>query len=172
MGSFLCNCFDKSIKILVIGLKGTGKTTFVERLRGDLPRDAIDRDYEKITHDGHELTVCDLIGDEDFQGLWGYYYHNKDLVVYVIDSSDKTSLETNKNYVHSLFNDDYFTKSKFLIIANKQDNPNAIGVEELISLLDIRSFIDTKCHIQGTCATSGDGINEALGWIKNQFFDE
>jgi len=51
-----------------------------------------------------------------------------------------------------------------LVYANKQDLPNALSPAEIFNQLHAYR----KCftiHIQGTCATSGDGLYEGLEWL-------
>ena len=80
-----------------------------------------------------------------------------------------------------------------LIMANKQDLPNAMSLEEITEKLDLNRIPPTrtwsKClaahhnamynnyskrvpkscvytDIQGSCATNGDGLYEGLDWLK------
>lgn len=51
-----------------------------------------------------------------------------------------------------------------VIIANKQDLPNALSCSEMVQLFDLNKLAATqnKWFIQGACATRGDGIFEAM----------
>ena len=51
-----------------------------------------------------------------------------------------------------------------LIYANKQDLPNALSPAEITKKLDYLND-QREWHIQGTCATTGDGLYEGLEWL-------
>ncbi len=55
-----------------------------------------------------------------------------------------------------------------LILANKQDLPNAKNEHELEEILDLQA-IEQQHHIQGTVAHSAEGLFEALDWLSEQF---
>lgn len=48
------------------------------------------------------------------------------------------------------------------VLANKQDLPRAVASHDLASKLCLSSVTDRKWRVQGTCATSGDGLYEAI----------
>ena len=48
------------------------------------------------------------------------------------------------------------------VLANKQDLPHAVSVEELINKLQLNQVKDREWRVQGTCATNGDGLYESI----------
>jgi len=56
-----------------------------------------------------------------------------------------------------------------LILANKQDHPNSMSVEEITEKLKLNKLNDShRWHIQATVATLGSGLNEGFEWLSNQ----
>ena len=53
-----------------------------------------------------------------------------------------------------------------LVLANKQDLPNAMSVAEVTDTLGLHSLNERKWFIQATCATSGEGLFEGLDWLS------
>ncbi|CAG2167709.1 unnamed protein product [Oppiella nova] len=49
-----------------------------------------------------------------------------------------------------------------LVLANKQDLPDAMTVQEVSECLDLNKLITNEWHIQGTCALTGEGLYEGL----------
>jgi len=56
----------------------------------------------------------------------------------------------------------------FLILANKQDLPTALKPEQIVEKLDLKSIKAERWHVQGCCATSGEGLYEGLGWLASK----
>lgn len=52
-----------------------------------------------------------------------------------------------------------------LIFANKQDLPCAASTAEIVELLDLRSLHGREWYIQGSSATTGEGIYEGIEWL-------
>jgi hypothetical protein len=54
-----------------------------------------------------------------------------------------------------------------LIIANKQDLPNAMSPQEVADKMRFNDIKLKQKHILGAVATTGQGLNEGLEWITN-----
>lgn len=59
----------------------------------------------------------------------------------------------------------------FLILANKQDLPNAMPPHEIREQLDEECFVNRATGVFGVCATFGDakrtGLSEAFSWLSD-----
>jgi len=53
-----------------------------------------------------------------------------------------------------------------LVFANKQDLPKAMPVAKLTEELGLSGLRARTWHIQGCCATTGDGLYEGLDWLS------
>ncbi len=53
-----------------------------------------------------------------------------------------------------------------LVFANKQDMPKAAPVAKLTEDLGLTALRGRTWHVQGCCATTGDGLYEGLDWLS------
>ncbi len=52
-----------------------------------------------------------------------------------------------------------------LVLANKQDLPNAMSRKELSDFLNLQAMKNIQWHIQPCCAVNGNGLVEGLDWL-------
>ena len=97
--------------------------------------------------------------------LWHYYLENNDALIWVVDSCDRERFVEVKEELHDLMQDDRLRNSILLVLANKQDLPNAASPSELTEKLDLRSIRGHDWYIQSCCAVSGDGLVDGLSWL-------
>merc|ERR1719293_231399 len=98
--------------------------------------------------------------------LWRHYYHGTEAVIFVADSNDRERISPNKynnddnarDEIHSLLADDLLKDSILLVLANKQDLPNAMSVDEISQRLKLHSMKNREWYVQGSCAHTGDGL--------------
>ena len=88
-------------------------------------------------------------------------------MVYVVDSSDRDRIDEAGNQIIKIMNEDELRDCLVLVIANKQDLPNCLTVDEVRKKLEIDKLTHIKYKtVIGTCATSGDNLYECLEWIQ------
>ena len=59
-----------------------------------------------------------------------------------------------------------------LVFANKQDLPHAMSVAEVTAKLGMDKLPPwRKWYVQGSCATTGDGLYDGLDWIRAMMED-
>ena len=64
--------------------------------------------------------------------MWRYYFQNTQAVIYVVDCNDHERLENEaKEELHHLLQAEELQDATFLIFANKQDMPGAVGPTDL-----------------------------------------
>ena len=51
-------------------------------------------------------------------------------------------------------------------MANKQDMPNVMTPCEVTEKLGMAKLTGQPWHVQGTCASRGEGLYEALDWLS------
>lgn len=152
-------------RVLLLGLDNAGKTCILYKVKLNesvttIP--TIGFNCETVTPcKGVTFTVWDVGGQDKIRRLWSYYYQNTDGLVYVVDSSDKERLEESCEELHGILNDDQMRNVPFVIIANKQDLPNALSCTEIVNRLKLNNF-KNKWFIQSSCAITGEGIYEAM----------
>ena len=208
---------DEKQRILMIGLDAAGKTTILYKLKlGEIITTipTIGFNVETVTYKNIDFTVWDVGGRDKIRPLWRHYYRNTTALIFVVDSNDRLRIDDEECWsnacdeLHRLLSEDELRDIVVLIMANKQDLPNAMPVDEVQdrlkltqwtahspeSLLSLRpdtylkllpesiitvlseytphrhcgiSGSQQKCFIQGTCATTGDGLYEGLDLLSN-----
>ena len=64
--------------------------------------------------------------------------------------------------------EDELAEAVFLVYANKQDLPRAMGVAEISEALGLSALRAKRWFIQPCCALEGSGIYEGLQWLHEQ----
>lgn len=171
--SFLKRLFraKKQFKIAVVGLDAAGKTTMLNFLKFEknietLP--TIGVNVEVLKRENVNLSVFDLGGQMHFRSLWPTLMKGASAIIFVIDAADRERLEEAKKELWKVLLDAEYIEAPLLIVANKQDLPEALSVSELIDELDLDNLEKMgkrSWHIQPTIALTGEGVEEAIQWI-------
>ena len=61
-------------------------------------------------------------------------------MVFVVDSNDRERMAECRYELHRVMEDKELEGSVLLVLANKQDLPNALSVDEITTQLDLPSF--------------------------------
>lgn len=103
--------------------------------------------------------------------MWRTYARGAEGILFVLDSADHESFEEAKVELTQLCTHPDTKKLPILILANKQDLPNALNLNYLTNYLltDIEPKADRNSQreikIIGGCAVNGDGLDESLELI-------
>ncbi|XP_001984949.2 ADP-ribosylation factor 1 isoform X2 [Drosophila grimshawi] len=161
----------KEMRILLIGLVDSGKTTILYKLKlggivTTIP--TIGFNVETVEHKNISFTVWDVGGQEKTRPLWRHYLQNTQVLVFVVDSNDRERVDESREELMRVLAEEDIRDAVLLIFANKQDLPNAMNVDEITEIFGLNSLKNRIWHIQAACATSGDGLYEGLDWLSNQ----
>jgi len=162
--------FKKEARILMVGLDAAGKTTVLYKLKlGELVTTipTIGFNVETVQYKNIHFTVWDVGGQDKIRPLWRHYYQNTQAVIFVVDSNDKERSGEASEELQKMLREDELREAALLVLANKQDLPNAMSVAEVTDKLGLHSMRNRKWYIQACCATSGDGLYEGLDWLSN-----
>ncbi|KAF7729144.1 ADP-ribosylation factor protein 3 [Apophysomyces ossiformis] len=85
----------------------------------------------KVDVKSTRINFWDLGGQKDLQTLWEKYYSECHGIVFVVDSTDSERLEECKNTFETMITSDLVEGIPVLMLANKQDVPDALRVEEI-----------------------------------------
>eukprot|EP01083_Nonionella_stella_P083548 231061_1 len=188
MGGFFAKALDalkgkKEYRILMVGLDAAGKTTILYKLKlGEIIHTipTIGFNVEQVEYKNINFTVWDVGGQDKIRPLWRHYYKNTQGVIFVVDSNDRERIDDSfgelqskynitmpaKEELHSMLQDDELRGASLLILANKQDLPNAMSINEISERLGLNMLKHREWHIQATCAKTGDGLYEGLDWLS------
>ncbi|CAH1760100.1 10007_t:CDS:2 [Entrophospora sp. SA101] len=85
----------------------------------------------KIDINRSRLIFWDLGGQEELHNIWEKYYSECHGIIFVVDSIDKKRIERCKEIFEKIITNDEVEGVPVLMLANKQDIPNALKVEEI-----------------------------------------
>jgi len=152
----------------MLGLDAAGKTTILYQLKiGEVASTVptVGFNVETVKHKNIKFTVWDVGGQDRIRKLWRHYYEGTNALLFVVDSSDLDRIGEAAGELERLMEEEELRTAKVLIIANKQDLPQALPVEQLTEELRLDRYQDRVWHVQPACAVTGDGLPEAMEWL-------
>lgn len=174
------------MRILLLGLDNAGKTTILKKMASEdvthiTPTQVKPgNDLHPLTHltrlclqgfniksvqtSGFKLNVWDIGGQRKIRPYWRNYFENTDVLIYVIDSSDRKRFEETSVELAELLAEEKLNTVPLLVYANKQDLFNAAPASEMAEGLHLPSIRDRGWQIQACSAVSGEGLKEGLEW--------
>eukprot|EP01004_Peranema_trichophorum_P009085 NODE_7828_length_737_cov_344.302932_g7214_i0.p1 GENE.NODE_7828_length_737_cov_344.302932_g7214_i0~~NODE_7828_length_737_cov_344.302932_g7214_i0.p1 ORF type:complete len:184 (-),score=28.15 NODE_7828_length_737_cov_344.302932_g7214_i0:116-667(-) len=174
MGLAISNLFKglfgkKDVRILMVGLDAAGKTTILYKMKlGEIVTTipTIGFNVETVEYKNIKFTMWDVGGQDKLRPLWRHYFQNTNGVIYVVDSNDKERVGQARDELQKMLSEDELRDAVLLVFANKQDLPNAMSTAELTDKLGLHAMKQRNWYIQGSCATSGEGLYEGLDWLS------
>ncbi|KMT01151.1 hypothetical protein BVRB_9g224030 isoform A [Beta vulgaris subsp. vulgaris] len=165
----------RQIKLLMVGLDASGKTTILYKLKlGQVVRamPTIGFNVETVEYNNLNFAVWDLGGQEKIRALWKHYYRNTQGLIFVVDSTDRGRIIEARNQLHRIISEDELCNAAVLVFANKQDLPNAMPVSEVAHKLGLHLLRHHTWHIQNASAISGLGLYQGLNWLYQNLCDK
>jgi len=159
----------KEVRILMVGLDAAGKTTTLYKLKlGELitTLPTIGFNVEVVQYKNLHFTIWDVGGQDKIRPLWRHYFHNTNSIIFVVDSCDRERMAEASEVLHHILRDDALQGAALLVLANKQDSPDAMPVSQVTNELGLHKMSNRKWYIQATCATSGAGLYKGLDWLS------
>merc|ERR1711972_636854 len=92
---------------------------------------------------------------------WRHYFLGAQGVIFIVDGNDRDRVEEAREELMKTLNEDELRDASLLVLANKQDLPNAMPAAEMTEKLGLHSMRNRQWFIQSACATTGDGLYEA-----------
>ncbi|EJD52831.1 P-loop containing nucleoside triphosphate hydrolase protein [Auricularia subglabra TFB-10046 SS5] len=192
----------EEFSVLILGLDGAGKTTFLEKIKTlysdapGLPPDKIGptvgQNIGKITLPSSVLQFWDLGGQQSLRALWPRYFDECHAVAFVLDAANRDRLHEAFEVFDSVFSAPQILGVPLLLLANKQDAPDAMSVEEVRESYDAWSAqhvrdqaqreddareADERAHasnngersasldVMAISAIEGTGVRAAVDWL-------
>lgn len=162
----------KEIRILMVGLSGAGKSTFLKNLKlGEIivtnprPEYAV----ETVEYKNISFTVYDEIWEVG--SLMRKYYEKAIAIVLVVDSSNREEHFKVKEDLSRLLDDESLGGVVLLVLANKTDKQGAMTATEIKSEI-IQPVMAQRQMVWSVFPTNmsmvNDGAYQAFDWLTNE----
>ena len=158
------------VRIVMVGLDGAGKTTILYQIKmGETIKTipTIGFNVETLYYKGVNFTVWDVGGQDKIRVLWKQYYQNADGLIFVVDSNDRDRINDAAIELKKMLAEEDLKECIVLVMANKQDINGALSPGEVTEKLGMGSLKGRTWLVQGTSATSGQGIKEGFDWMAS-----
>jgi len=156
----------------MIGLDLSGKTTVLYRMKFNQYMNTattIGFNCEKVRLNNKNYMIWDVGGQDKLRPLWRSYTRATDGIIFVVDSSKGERFEEAKLELQKIYKSCQTTGVKsgqgaapILVLANKQDLPNAADAAKMEAVLGLRELGASFWHVQATCAVTGEGLEEGM----------
>jgi len=163
----------REYKILMVGLDAAGKTTILHQLKLGHPETTIPTigfNVESVTYkEKISFTVWDIGGQDKIRPLWKHDFPSTQAVIFVVDSNDDARFNEAKKELHGMLADPALQNVVLLVLANKQDLPQARRAAEITDKLGLHELKgrtkDQDWLLQECSASTGRGIDTGLDWL-------
>jgi len=158
----------KDVRMLMVGLDAAGKTTILYQLKMNetvktIP--TIGFNVETLDYKGLNFTVWDVGGQDKIRVLWKHYYQNTDGIIFVVDSNDRDRVDDAGEELKKMLAEEELKDCVLLVMANKQDLKDALSPNDVTEKLGLSQIKGRQWLVQGTSATTGQGLKEGLDWM-------
>ncbi len=110
--------------------------------------------------------MWDIGGQEKFRNMWERYCRGVSAIVYVLDAAaDAQTLETAKKELHELISKPSLEKIPLLVLANKNDIPNALNSKQIIDKMDLTSIAGREVSCYSISAKNANNIDKTMEWL-------
>lgn len=166
------------IRALVLGPRGAGKTTLMRGLSVSGTNTSapaipvIGLDVETSSCPGVVLTCWGFGGGcEKTRPLWRHCYEGTDVVIFVVDSSDRASFGNASDALERALAEEQLRHCRVVVVANKQDLQGALCASEVAAELGL-SRIRQQWSILEASATTGAGLSTLACCIAGTAHEE
>ncbi|XP_036339042.1 ADP-ribosylation factor 4-like [Rhagoletis pomonella] len=160
---------EPELRVGMLGLDNAGKTTILYQLKLDRNIESVPTvgfNVEKVRCGKMVMNIWDVSGSRPrTRVLWEHYNQNTRAIIFVVDATDVRRLPRALDELRWLWCRPELAEAVFLLFANKQDLPGALGAEQLMALLQLQSLTQ-QWAIQECCAINGMGLAEGLQQLQ------
>ncbi|KAM6224576.1 ADP-ribosylation factor-like protein 10 isoform 2-T2 [Rhynchocyon petersi] len=148
-------------EVLVLGLDGSGKTTFLRVLSGKPPLDGHVPTWGfnsvRLPTKNFEVDLLEIGGSQNLRFYWKEFVNEVDVLVFMVDSADRLRLQWARQELHRLLDKD--PDLPVVVVANKQDLSGAMSVVELQRELGLQAIDNQREVFLLAASISPEGPN-------------
>ena len=159
---------DKAKVVLFCGLSYAGKTTILNIFtKGDVFKTAptLGVSLSTLAVKDMKYRVFDLGGQEKFREEITPLLPFADLIIFVIDSSNKKQFKEVKKEFHRVLENSNKKLTPVCILRHKSDLKKTMKENYLINKLGLKGVLDRHWKILTTSAVTLDGLRDLYRWI-------
>jgi len=157
------------MELTLVGLQNSGKTTLVNVIaNGAFSDDQIPTvgfNMKKVQKGNVTIKLWDIGGQPRFRSMWERYCRGVNAIVFVVDAADHDKFETAKKELHDLLSKPPLQNIPLLVLGNKNDLPESIGVDEIIDQLDLKAIQGREVCCYSISAKNSVNIDMTLDWL-------
>jgi len=161
--------WKQEMELTLVGLQNSGKTTLVNVLAsGGFNEDMIPTvgfNMKKITKGNVTIKLWDIGGQPRFRSMWERYCRGVNAILFVVDSADAEKFEAAKKELHDLLSKPPLAGIPVLVLGNKSDLNDAIGVDAIIEKLALKSLTGREVCCYSISAKNSVNIDITLEWL-------
>ncbi|XP_028322283.1 ADP-ribosylation factor-like protein 11 [Gouania willdenowi] len=166
MGQRHCTCSQ----VIMFGLDSAGKSTLLARLlTGQVMETTATIGFNVGTLNLNKkasLTVWDVGGQKTMRQNWRYYLDDCEVVVFVVDSSDRSRMPEAHRALRRILKEEKLKDVPLMVLANKKDLAHSMTIREVSTQLELSTYVDRLWEIQACSALRGLGLQQAFNSIN------
>ncbi len=158
----------KEVRLLILGLDNAGKTTVLYQMQfgeSKVTVPTLGFNVETVKYQNLTFQMWDLGGQSELRPYWRCYFQKTNAIVFVIDSTDKDRLDTVKNELFLLIQEEELQGVPIAILANKQDLEGALSDIQISEIVGLSEIKNNQWAIFKTVAKTGVGLENAFKWL-------
>ncbi|KAK9839503.1 hypothetical protein WJX81_006203 [Elliptochloris bilobata] len=167
----------EELRVLIIGLDKSGKTTLLEKIKGlfgDTPGlephailPTVGLNVGRLEAFQAQLLLWDLGGAPGLRSIWDKYYADSHALLFVVDASQPARLEEARCELERALASRELFGAPLLVLANKTDLAPEGGAGSS-ARLGLERLEGRASRVQPASALSGAGVREGLQWLVEQ----
>ena len=154
----------------VIGLSGAGKTTLVKAFSGEDPEaedpsPTLGVKVSELKCGNVQFKIFDMGGHSLYRADWETYCGSGNVIIYVIDAADQESIDSSEQQIDDFTRNESLKHIPILIVANKQDLPEAMKADELISKIRLQEIENRQIEFFTASAKKKMNVDVIMKWM-------
>lgn len=111
------------------------------------------------------MKAWDIGGQQKFRDEWGRYTRGCDVIVFMVDASDKKKIDTARYELHRLLENPELSKVPLLVLGNKVDNEPHMSHDTVIQALNLDYITENKWTMINISCTRNVNLDKVVEWL-------
>ncbi|KAK0081109.1 hypothetical protein PV325_012785 [Microctonus aethiopoides] len=143
-------------RVLLLGLDGAGKTSVMNQaVAADTlefyqvpPKPTDGFAVYRLRKGDYTFNIWEFGGADKTREHWNNFLQDTDLLMFMVDAGDANKLFLAVSTLKQLLGDPRMDNVPILVVANKQDVPNALKLDQVKEALDLHSISPHKHKVE------------------------